>query len=180
MRLTTIVTIVIRIYSLVWFIEGIVQCITQIIESHDILSVTRASFTLYGLWFLWIIFAVVVFFLSQPIARIAVPPPNEQVNVGTLSRYDLYCFAFTFLGLYFFLSSIGDAINALHYYVVTNQANRQSAIQESRALYSLTRPLLTSLASVATLLLAPKFAHKLSAIPRPSFPPESEQAPKPS
>ena len=180
MRLTAIVTIVLRIYSLVWLIEGIVQCLTTIIHVHQGFGISGTAFTVYGIWAVWIVMAIVVFFLSQPIARIAVPPPNEEVNVGTLTRYDLYCFAFTFLGLYFFLSSIGDAINALHYYIVAAHAPREELAQQTETFYRLTRPLLTSVAGVATLLLAPKLAHKLSSARRPTFPPESGHPAEPS
>jgi hypothetical protein len=180
MRLTSIVTIVLRIYALLWLTEAVVHCVAQIAESHQTSSITRTPFTFYGIWFVWILVAIIVFVLSQPIARIAVPPPNERVNVGTLSRDDLYCFAFTFLGLYFFLSSIGSAINAIHYNVIISQAKHQDAVQQSEALYRLTRPLLTLLAGLASLLLAPKLAHKLTTIHRPTFSPESGHPAEPS
>ena len=176
MPLTAIVTIVLRIYSLIWLVDGIVKCISGIVEKPPFYGFHHSPFMLEGIIF--VLMALVVFAFSHPIARIVVPPPNSEVNLGTLTRYDLYSFAFTFLGLYFFLSSIGAAVNTLHNYLLTTQTTHEGAGERLEAFYRLTRPVLTAIAGIAALLLAPKLAQKLTATQQQPAPPQPIDAKK--
>jgi hypothetical protein len=162
MPLTGIVTIVFRIYSLIWLVDGIIRLLT-------VVSTSQSSHTIHVLFLepaIFILGALVVFTLSQPIAGIVTPPPNAEVNVGRLSNYDLYCFAFTFLGLNFVLSSVASMINAIHYYFVVVHSTHDGDQKQADSFYRMTRPLLTMAAGFISLLFAPRFARKLAAVQR--------------
>jgi len=164
MPLTGIVTIVLRIFSLVWLVNGIVQLVslTQLTMPFE---TRHMSIWVFSVPLAYLVWALIVFVLSHPIARFVTPPPNAEVNFGTLTRYDLYCFAFTFLGLYFVLSSFGEAFNWLHYYIVTAQQKTPLGGEKHAAsFYQLTRPLLTLGAGLVALVLAPRLARKLTAV----------------
>ncbi len=163
MPLTAIVTIVLRIFSLLWLVDGILQFI-NVAQMPSHFPERHVSILVIAVPLIYLACAFFTFLFSHPIARIVTPPPNAEVNLGTLTRYDLYCFAFTFLGLYFFLSSIADALNWLHIYIITAQHTHEPDPQRSQTFYRLTRPLITALVGLATLVLAPRLAHKLTTV----------------
>jgi hypothetical protein len=164
MPLTGIVTIVLRIFSLLWLVNAIVQFVSLAHVAAPF-ETRHTSIWIYAVPIAYLLCAFFVFVLSHPIARLVTPPPNAEMNLATLTRYDLYCFAFTFLGLHFFLSSFGESLNRLHYYVITAQLTTHEGIEKHAAsFYPLTRPLLTLVAGLATLLLAPRLARKLTTL----------------
>ena len=81
------------------------------------------------------------------------------VNLGSLSRTDLYGFAFVFLGLFFILSSFADIINWIHYFTLSREDPRHDPRIQS--FYQLTRPFLTLAAGLISLLGAPRWTKKL-------------------
>jgi len=165
MPLTSIVTIVLRLFSLSWLVQGITMFASAAaaMTPH---SSAHPNYWNYAAALLLCLAALGLFVLSHPIARIVTPPPNPEISLGGLSQYDLYCFAFTFLGLYFVLSSIADSLNWLHYFFVVARTTHENDPQRETAFYRLARPLTTLVAGGATLLFAPRCARKLTAIQR--------------
>ena len=84
------------------------------------------------------------------------------MSIGSLSRSDLYSFAFVFLGLFFILSSFADVINWIHYFATVS---REDPRHDPRVqnLYQLTRPCLTLALGLVSLLGAPRWTKKLVA-----------------
>ncbi len=165
MPLTALVTIVLRIFSLTWLVHGCTLLATSLPHA-GVYSAASRSYWIYLPALLMFASAAIVFFLSHPIARIATPPPNPDLQIGTLTVYDLYCFAFAFLGVYFSLSSIAPAINWLHYYVVLARDTHPTNGQPERSFYQLAQHLVTLAAGVTCLMLAPRLARKLTILHR--------------
>ncbi|HEY5037384.1 MAG TPA: hypothetical protein VII74_09660, partial [Chthoniobacterales bacterium] len=83
---------------------------------------------------------------------------DTSVSIGSLSRSDLYSFAFVFLGLFFVLSSFADVINWIHYFATVSSEDPRV-----KSLYQLTRPCLTLALGLVSLLGAPRWTRKLVA-----------------
>jgi hypothetical protein len=93
------------------------------------------------------------------IARWVTRNHDAEVALGTLSRLDLYSFAFVFLGLYFILTSIAPALNWVHYYIRISAISSQSESQSS--FYTIASYLVTLAAGLVALLAARRWARKL-------------------
>ena len=106
--------------------------------------------------------AVATWLLAPTIARLVTPRPDSTISVGGLTRYDLYCFAFVFLGLYFILSSAANAINWLHFYMFLARTASQTDPQRQTSFYQLTQPLITCIAGGICIALASRLAKKLT------------------
>ena len=124
------------------------------------------NFWNYAAPVLLLILAAVIFLLSQPIARFVTPPSNEKLSLGGLSLYDLYCFAFTFLGLFFVLSSIANTLNWLHYFLLVSRIYNGNDPQQFTSFYKFTGPLITLISGGLVLIFAPRGARKLTEIQR--------------
>ena len=106
-----------------------------------------------------LVFALLEWCLAPLIARLVTRNHDAEVALGTLSRLDLYSFAFVFLGLYFILTSIAPALNWLHYYLRTSAVGSQAESQ--RSFYDLASYLVTLIAGILTLVPARRWARKL-------------------
>jgi hypothetical protein len=84
------------------------------------------------------------------------------VSIGSLSRSDLYSFAFVFLGLFFILSSFADVINWVHYFTTASREDPRHD-PHLQNLYQLTRPCLTLALGFVSLIGAPRWTRKLIA-----------------
>ncbi len=108
-----------------------------------------------------LLFALLEWWLAPVIARLVTRNHDGEVAIGTLSRMDLYSFAFVFLGLYFILTSVAPALNWLHYFLRTSAVGSQSESQSS--FYELAAHLVTLAAGLLTLLPARRWARRLLA-----------------
>lgn len=159
MPLSGIVTVVLRLFA--------IQMVGQSLQTALFLAATAAKEgshpPQYWLVFLvpvaLLVFALLEWWLAPVIARFVTRNHDREVAVGTLSRLDLYSFAFVFLGLYFILVSIAPALNWLHYFLRTSAVGSQSESQSS--FYSLAAHLVTLTAGVLTLLPARRWARRL-------------------
>ena len=161
MPLTSIVTIVLRLFALNWLLQGaflLSSATTDFVHSNSFFSEYWRLAPLAGL----VVAGILLFFWSHLLARIVTPRPHQDVAFGSLTQYDLYCFAFTFLGLYFALSSIANTLNWLHYFLLVMRDTHENNPQRSSAFYEVTRPLITLIAGCACLLFAPRCARKLT------------------
>ena len=107
-----------------------------------------------------IVVAVGMWVIAPFIARLVSRGADATLNLSGVSRYDLYSFAFVFVGLYFVLSSIADTINWLHYFATVShdKAGEDPRIQN---FYQLTRPFLTLAVGLIALFGAPHWAKRL-------------------
>jgi hypothetical protein len=108
---------------------------------------------------LLLILAVAVWLLAPSVARLVSRRVDATVSIASLSRADLYSFAFVFLGLFFILSSFADVVNWIHYFTVSGEDPGHDPRVHS--LYQLTRPCLTLALGLVSLLGAPRWTKKL-------------------
>src|SRR5437762_187727 len=162
MPLSSIVVIVIRLFALNWLLTAVPLLLsaaaTPLPHEHH-LSVVLMP---YAPAVLLLIFAAVLWILTPAIARVVSRGVDTSVSIGSLSRSDLYSFAFVFLGLFFILSSFADVINWIHYFTTVS---REDPRHDPRVqnLYQLTRPCLTFALGLICMIGAPRRTKKLVA-----------------
>src|ERR1700738_2552655 len=105
MPLSSIVFIVIRLFALNWFLTAVPLLLSAATAplSHE--RHLSAVLMPYAPAVLLLVFAAGLWILSPGIARFVSRGVDTRVSIGSLSRSDLYSFAFVFLGLFFILSS---------------------------------------------------------------------------
>jgi hypothetical protein len=162
MPLSSIVVIVIRLFALNWLLSAVPLLLSAATTPLPHERRLSAALMPYAPAVLLLIFAAGLWILTPAIARFVSRGVDTRVSMGSLSRSDLYSFAFVFLGLFFMLSSFADVINWIHYFAtVSNQdSTRAPRVQN---LYQLTRPCLTFIAGLISLLGARRWTKKLVA-----------------
>ena len=159
MPLSSIVVIVIRLFAVNWLVTGVSLLASA---ATTPLPHERQSFAVlipYALPVLFFVLAAGSWLLAPFISRLVSRGVDASVSVGSLSRSDLYSFAFVFLGLFFILSSLADVINWIHYFTVSGEDPRHDPRIQS--FYQLSRPCLTLAAGLVSLLGAPRWTRKL-------------------
>ena len=156
MPLSSIVVIVIRLFALNWLLTAVPLLLSAAAtppphEHH--LSVVLMP---YAPAVLLLILAAVLWILTPAIARVVSRGVDTSVSIGSLSRSDLYSFAFVFLGLFFILSSFADVINWIHYFATARPDNPRHAPRGDN-FYQLTRPCVTLALGLVSLLGAPRW-----------------------
>lgn len=160
MPLTSIVTVVLRLYAIVWFLSGLISLASGARDSFR--SWSSLGFSSYVIPISYLVVAFLIFMWSHVLARMVTPKSNSEVATGGLTLFDLYCFAFTITGLYFVLSSFADALNWIHYAVMVEREPGVPEQQMGPGFYELTRHLVTIAGGGACLVFAPRFARKLT------------------
>jgi hypothetical protein len=162
MPLSSIVVIVIRLFALNWLLTAIplfLSAAATPLPHERGLSVVLMP---YAPSVLLLIFAAGLWILTSTVARFVSRGVDTSMSIGSLSRFDLYSFAFVFLGLFFILSSFADVINWIHYFATVPREDPRHD-QRVRDLYQLTRPCLTLALGLVSLLGAPRWTRKLVA-----------------
>ena len=162
MPLSSIVVIVIRLFALNWLLTSVPLLLSATTYRPSDERHLFAVLIPYAPGVLLLIFAAALWILASVVARSVSRDVNTSVNIAGLTRYDLYSFAFVFLGLYFILSSFADVINWVHYFASASHYDPTQNLPVQN-LYRLTRPFLTFMAGVASLLGAPRWTKKLLA-----------------
>jgi hypothetical protein len=159
MPLSSIVVIVIRLFALNWFVSAVPLLLSAATNPLPHERHLPAVLMPYAPAVLLLIFAAGLWILTPAIARIVSRGVDTTVSIGSLSRSDLYSFAFVFLGFFFILSSFADVINWIHYFATVSH---QDSTHDPRVqnLYQLTRPRLTFVAGLISLLGAPRWTKK--------------------
>ena len=114
----------------------------------------------------YLVVAVLIWLNAPLISRLVTPRPDSTVNVGGLTRHDLYCFAFVFLSLYFILGSIGQALNWIYYLGVTAKHAPENDPARESAFYQLTQSVIPMLAGVFCIAMSSRLAKRLVAAQR--------------
>lgn len=140
-----------RLFALNWLVSGLVYLITAITMTSSFQGHVLSIWLSYLPAVLLFIFALLFWILAPPVARLVRRGADHSVSIGSLSRCDLYTFAFVFLGLFFVLSDSATA-------------PRDHAAQspQGRNFYQLSRASLTFAAGLVSLLGAPHFTKKLA------------------
>ena len=160
MPLSSIVVIVIRLFALNWLLTAVPLLLSAATTPLPHERHLSAVLMLYAPAVLLLIVAAGLWILTPAIARFVSRGVDTSVSIGSLSRSDLYSFAFVFLGLFFILSSFADVINWIHYFA---SASHSTPDPRGQNFYQLTRPCLTFVAGVVSLIGAPRWTKKLVA-----------------
>jgi hypothetical protein len=160
MLVSTIVLIVVRLFSIQWLVQGLsmlaVSFSEQAYASNDSLRFLRFLPPVS------LIVLSVIGWIVAPCLSVRIPgQQNVSLPVTGLSLRDLYCFAFVFLGLYFSLGSVADVLNWLHYSMLASLGHDFDPARKI-SLYALSRPLITFLAGLICIFSGRGWASKLS------------------
>ena len=159
MPLSSIVVVVARLFALNWLLSAIALIGSALTTP----SLQQPSFstTLMGSapGLLLLVFGVFLWIFAPAVARFVSRGFDAAVDIGGLSRFDLYSFAFVFLGLFFVLSSVADVINWIHYFTISPDAPTRDP--RIHSFYDLIRPCLTLAAGLVCLIGAPRWTKKL-------------------
>ncbi|CAN5401241.1 hypothetical protein BH09VER1_BH09VER1_09120 [soil metagenome] len=162
MPLNSIAVIVLRLFALNWLLHDIGLWALAVQQS---LSGSRPPYLLAAFFLpalLLLVASAILWLLAPRIARLVSPSPDAAVALSSLTRYDLYCFGFVFLGLYFVLSSFAEVINWTHYFAtVAHNAKVPDQELQKQNFYQLTRPGLTFVGGLISLFGASRWAKKL-------------------
>jgi len=160
MLVSTIILVVVRLLSVQWLIQGLVLLASTFV---DMSRVPESSLKLLYLLppALSILVAFAAWALAPTLARLVPGKQDSSVVIPVLSLGDLYAFAFIFLGLYFTLSSLADALNWFHYALKVSLAHDLDPEQKT-SLYQLSRPLITLVSGLLCVFRGRCWADKLS------------------
>jgi hypothetical protein len=160
MPLSSIVVIVIRLFALNWLLTSVPLLFSAATNPLPYERHLLVVLMPYGPAVLLLIFAAGLWILAPTIARFVSRGVDANVSIGSLSRSDLYSFAFVFLGLFFILSSFADVVNWIHYFATVSceDPRHDPRVQN---LYQFTRPCLTLAVGLVSLLGAPRWTKKL-------------------
>jgi len=160
MLISTIVLLVVRLFSLQWLIQGLSMLAFAFPEVEDNHG---SSFIVLRFLpsLLVILLAVVAWFIAPLLSRLIPGRQDASIPVSGLSLRDMYSFAFVFLGLYFALSSLADVLNWLHYAFLVAAAHDFDP-ERKKSLYGLSRPIITFVAGLICLFSGRRWASKLS------------------
>jgi len=163
MTASTIVLIVLRLFTLQWIMQGIVMILSvtsATVESRDIRILSAAYFPAILLLAL-----CVWLWLSAPwLSKQIVGKQDAVANISGLSLEDIYAFAFLFLGLYFVLTSFAASLNWIYYSLsVGGGTTGNLPPQTKKSFYDLAQHLVTLIAGFTAMLPSRRWAQKLIA-----------------
>ncbi|HTJ00036.1 MAG TPA: hypothetical protein VL527_14235 [Dongiaceae bacterium] len=170
MLTSTIVLIVLRLFSISWLVQGLSMLAGAAFGFSPLRGrdVGPEVFLAFLPALVMLLCATVMWFAASAIARMVAGKADAPVAVAGLTLTDLYAFAFVFLGLYFVLHSLADVLNWLHYAFLVAVAHDDFDPERKRSLYGLSRPLITMVAGLVCLFSGRKWARKLSALEKES------------
>ena len=165
MLVSTIVLIVLRLFSIQFLLDGLSMLAASPVEfwafsdqRNEAAMLTKALV----MALVTILFSVVTWFAAPWLAQVIPEKQNASVQIPSLSLRDLYAFAFIFLGLYFTLSSLGNTLSWLYYTFLTALSHTSLDPTRKQSLYNLARPLITMIGGLICLFCARRWANKLA------------------
>src|SRR5919108_3859352 len=158
MPLRSIVHIVLRMFALQWLFWSVNTFFGELITYQ-----APGSSALVFLVPAAIVFgAILVWFGAPLISRLVTPRVDSSLNVAGLSRYDLYCFAFVYLGLSTLLAAIAPAMTEAYRFLSAGARMNRELFLTSAA-YRLAGYVINIVAGGVVLAGASRWAHKLLA-----------------
>jgi hypothetical protein len=163
MRTRSLVLIALRLYAIYWFFQSLSQlafALPLLFYAPSVLAKTP--------WFLAVIPAVMLVFsialwvCATQISSVVVRGYDAELSTVTLTREDLYCFAFVFLGLYFILSSIPAVSDAGYKFLTEDAMLPESDVRRGREIVPFFGHTLTLLIGFGCVLGASKWSRKLA------------------
>ena len=160
MLASTIILIVVRLFSVQWLVQGLAALPLSFVEMAQGQDTSRATWTLM-MPVLTIVLAIVAWFLAPLLARLILGSKDTALQIPILSLVDLYAFAFAFLGIYFVLSSLAGAVNWFHYFLLVAASHSDFDPARRTSFYELSRHLITLFAGLACVFYGRRWARKI-------------------
>jgi hypothetical protein len=158
MPATAIAAILLRLYALTLFTNGLVQTATVCTQIGSVgipwYAMTPALAGLIVGVFLW--------FVAAPFSRFLAARQDNAFRLEGLSTVQLYSAVFLGIGLWFSLSSFAGVFNWIHYFAVNRSSPNPWEEVDGTNLYSLTQEALTFAAGLFFVFTGPIWAVKLA------------------
>jgi hypothetical protein len=161
MPLSNIVTVVLRLFAIQMFVQSLSLTFSVAATFAYAVSWPGGYYFRYLPGVALFVLAFLEWLLAPVISRLVTRKFDSVVSIGGLSREDLYCFAFVFLGLYFVLVSVAPTVNWFHYFLTVTSEAAGPYQQARKSFYDLSSHLITLLAGFFVLLRARQCAQKL-------------------
>jgi hypothetical protein len=172
MPLVSIVQIVLRIFALQWLLWSL-NIVFAVLSSLTGAGPSSPPLMLFLPSSVLILAAILIWFGTPLIARLVTPRSDSAVNVAGLSRYDLYCFAFVYLGLSTLLANVAPALTDAYQFLSSGSDQVRHQLFSQPAGYRLIGYTINIIAGLMALLVAPRWASKLIESERGSSPAEN-------
>ena len=159
MPLRSIVHIVLRMFALQWLFWSINTFFGEVIAYQQPGS-TAVVFLIPAV----IVFGAILIWFCAPVISYAVTPRTDSsLNLEGLSRYDLYCFAFVYLGLSTVLAAIAPALTETHQFISSGADEMKRQLFLTPTAYRLAGHVINIIAGSVAFLAASRWARLLLA-----------------
>jgi hypothetical protein len=155
------VLILLRLFCIHWFLEGLVILATDIflLPHHS----TENLGMRMGPAIVMLAVPVVGWLAAPKLGRLIAGKYDVQISLPVPPLRDLYAFGFVFLGLYFAIQSLGEAILRFYYALVAAASHGDfDPIIRQQASYDVMRALITLAGGVLCIVFGKRWAAKLA------------------
>jgi hypothetical protein len=160
MLISSIVLIVLRLFSIQWLLEGLA------LLPPAVFGLQRHGTNYPGMELIpaisMLLASVVAWCAAPALARRIAGQNDATVSVPVPPLRELYVFAFVFLGLYFAIRSIGDVAFYFHYALVTAATAGDFSPERQQSGSELVRSLITLVGGALCIIFRNIWAGKLS------------------
>jgi hypothetical protein len=163
MLISTIVLIILRLFSVQWLVFGLstsavaLAILPELSGQESILPILPNLVSGVGM----LACSIVTWLVAPPLARFIAGKYDTTMSVSGLSLFDLYAFAFVFLGLYFVLKSVANFLYWFQFSLWIAASHGDSDPQRKQALSEFVRPLITLVAGLVCMFSGKRWARKL-------------------
>lgn len=161
MKPSQIAQIILRLFSLSWFLYGLVN----IVYNYSAFLAGKFSapqWVLLAPGLATLILAVLLWLAAPKIGKLIAQGNDQECCATSISFHQLLVAMFVGLGVYFCLSSFGAIFNWIHFLAMEQAAPKAIPDGMSRSYYSLTQEALTFAAGLFVIFTAQKWALKIS------------------
>jgi hypothetical protein len=163
MRTRSLVLIALRLYAIYWLFQslsGLVTVVPMLLMMEPQVQ-GRISWTLAIVPVVMLIFSAALWFSATPLSAAVARGHDAELSIAPLTREDLYCFAFVFIGLYFALASISGVVDAGYKFLTQDALLSESDPRHGRELIPFLGHALTLIIGFGCVLGAAKWSRIL-------------------
>jgi len=160
MNLQSLVVIILRLMAFDFVLRAAVQLAPQLFR----------FVVAWGLVFLLVVSAVVIWIVALPIARLVTRGVSRDISFGSLSLSDCYSVAFIGVGLFYIASHLPKVLNWIHYFFKA-AASGHSDSEQGYSGYDVSQAFIPFIVGVVLFLNGRKWAMALARRQTESAPP---------
>jgi hypothetical protein len=165
MKLSIVVAVILRMFAIVWMVNGIFSLATSFHYSWGKLGQTN-SWASHLLPFIqpgaYLLFACVAWVFAAGVTRMVVGKNDPHISVPEIGTANLYSLGFLIVGLTYCLDHLGASINWIHYYAVSKTGDDLMGGSNDRNFYELSRQIIPCVAGAALALMSPQLGRKMA------------------